>query len=259
MKNILARANIEVLRQYAWSNVLVGLDYDGTLAPIVAQPDEARMRLRTRKLLADVARLYPCAVVSGRAETDLLRRLRGLGRIEAVGNHGLEPSRYSTSLSHKVQRWVPLLQRLLAGHKGVVIENKVFSLAIHYRHARQRKVARAAIEAALAELGPIRIIGGKLVYNVLAQEAPHKGVALLSARDRYACDAAIYIGDDDTDEDVFSLEEPGRLLSIRVGASARSRAAYFIRNQRDIDTVLATLVACGRDRQGADGARRTAA
>lgn len=259
MKNILAQANVDVLRQVAWSNVLVGLDYDGTLAPIVAQPAAARMRARTRKLLAEVARLYPCAVISGRAQTDILRRIRGLGRIEAVGNHGLEPSRYSSSFANEVRRWVPLLQRRLDAFPGVVIEDKLFSVAIHYRHSRRRKAARIAIEAALSAIGPVRIVGGKLVYNVLPEGAPHKGIALRAARDRYRCDAALYLGDDDTDEDVFALDEPGRLLSIRVGASAGSRAAYFIPGQRDVDAVLDILVACRRERQALTGDKRIVA
>lgn len=258
-RDILARAHVDVLRQVGWSNVLIGLDYDGTLAPIVSQPEQARMRARTRKLLAEVARLYPCAIISGRARSDLLRRLRGVGQIDTVGNHGIESARGTASFAGEVRRWAPLLAGRLAGLQGVAIEDKGQSLAIHYRHSRARRVARAAIEAALSSIRPARIIGGKLVYNVLPEGAPHKGMALLAARDRYRCDAALYIGDDDTDEDVFSLEDPGRLLSIRVGPSDRSRASYFIRTQRDIDAVLTILAACGRERRALSGAdRRTA-
>jgi trehalose 6-phosphate phosphatase len=248
-RNILARGNVEALRQVAWSNVLIGLDYDGTLAPIVSQPEQAHMRARTRRLLAEVVLLYPCAIISGRGRPDLLRRLQGVGRIDTVGNHGIEPGRDTPSFTSEVRRWVRVLQRRLAGLRGVVIEDKVFSLSIHYRHSRARRAARAAIEDALALIQPARVIGGKLVYNVLPPGAPHKGMALLAARERYRCDAALYIGDDDTDEDVFSLEDPGRLLSIRVGASATSRASYFIRTQRDIDAVLEIIVSCGRERQ----------
>jgi trehalose 6-phosphate phosphatase len=158
-----------------------------------------------------------------------------------------------------VRRWVPVLARHLGGFKGVVIENKVFSLAIHYRLSRQRQAARSAIEAALSSLDRVRVVGGKRVYNVLPEDAPHKGVALLAARARAACDAAVYIGDDDTDEDVFGLDDPGRLLSVRVGASTTSRASYFISNQRDIDSFLTILLDCGRNRQPVDGQKPNAA
>ena len=67
MKHILAAPQRELLAQLAWSNVLLGFDYDGTLAPIVADPARAELRADTRRLLTRLAELYPCVVVSGRA------------------------------------------------------------------------------------------------------------------------------------------------------------------------------------------------
>jgi trehalose 6-phosphate phosphatase len=244
MRNMLAAANLHVLRQFAWSDVLLAFDYDGTLAPIIQDPEQAWMRARTRALLAQVAQRYRCAVISGRAQWDLLRRLRGVGVVEAIGNHGLEPSRYPGKFVKLVRTWVPKLQRQLAGLGGVVIEDKGFSLAIHYRRSREKRRARAAIRQAIAALTALRIINGKLVFNLVPEGAPHKGIALRSARTRFKCDTAIYVGDDETDEDVFGLDEPGRLLSVRVGASVRSRADYFIRNQRSIDAFLKMLLTC---------------
>jgi trehalose 6-phosphate phosphatase len=90
----------------------------------------------------------------------------------------------------------------------------------------------------------VRVIGGKLVFNVVSRRAPHKGLALLAARDRAGCDTAFYIGDDETDEDVFSIEEPGRLVTVRVGMSRRSQARYFIRGQTEIDALLEALISC---------------
>lgn len=252
-RNILAAANVEVLRQYAWSNVLVGLDFDGTLAPIVRDRDAAQMRARTRKLATEVARLYPCVVISGRSRMDLSRRLQGLGRMEAIGNHGLEPSRHAARFAAEVAGWLPELERRLRGRKGIAIENKVFSVALHYRQSRERKAARAAILDALSSFERIRVVGGKLVYNVLPADAPHKGLALLEARDRLGCDAALYIGDDDTDEDVFTLNQPGRLLSIRIGSNAASEAPYFVPQQRDIDAILQILIDCRKARRALAG------
>jgi trehalose 6-phosphate phosphatase len=246
MKHILSRRNVEVLRQFAWSKVLLALDYDGTLAPIVNDPQKAHMRSRTRDLLAEVARLYPCAVISGRAQQDVLRRLRGVGVIEAIGNHGLEPSKYAGPLMGKVRRWLPVLEAGLRGLKGVVIEDKVFSLAVHYRLSREKRKAREAIREAAASLSDVRTIGGKMVVNLVPEGAPHKGMALRGARARFQCDTAIYVGDDDTDEDVFGLDEPGRLLGIRVEKSEDSRAEYFIEGQAEMDDLLEVLRSCRR-------------
>jgi trehalose 6-phosphate phosphatase len=250
MKYILARSNLEVLRQFAWSKVLLAFDYDGTLAPIVDDPRAAHMRPRTRALLADVARVYPCAVISGRAQQDVLRRMRGIGVVEAIGNHGLEPSRYSGPLPAKVGRWIPILESRLADLKGVVIEDKVFSLAVHYRQSREKRRAAETILAAAESLDGVRIVGGKMVFNLLPHGAPHKGMALQAARSRFQCDTALYVGDDDTDEDVFGLDQPGRLLSIRVEESDSSQATYFLRSQDEIDALLELLLSCRRSRGG---------
>src|SRR6185295_11415249 len=92
MRHILARLHRPLLEQFAWSQVLVAFDFDGTLAPIVADPTAAAMAPSTRRLFREVAALYPCAVISGRSRADLAGRLRGVPLREIVGNHGLEPA-----------------------------------------------------------------------------------------------------------------------------------------------------------------------
>ena len=129
---------------------------------------------------------------------------------------------------------------------GVVIEDKRFSLAIHFRQSRQRVAARNAIVEAAKTLGRLRIVGGKLVINLVPHDAPHKGLALASERRRLACDTALYVGDDDTDEDVFARDEPGRLLGVRIGVSRRTEAPYALRQQTDIDVLLARLASLRR-------------
>ncbi len=242
MKDILSRANREVLQQFAWSAMLLAFDYDGTLAPIVRDPEMAEMRPATRRLLREVAALYPTVVISGRARTDVLRRLKGTGLRQIVGNHGIEPWQGDRPLLTEVSRCLPVLGRRLSSFRGVQIENKAYSISVHYRRSREKRRARAAILQAAAELGPVRVIRGKQVVNVLPVGAPHKGMALERERDRLGCDTAIYVGDDETDEDVFGLDHPGRLLGVRVGARRSSRAGYYIRNQRTIDDFLVALV-----------------
>jgi len=240
--NILSQGNRAILQEFVCSNVLLAFDYDGTLAPIVTDPERARMRARTRDLLWELTRLYPVVVISGRAQSDALKKLRGVGVDEVIGNHGMEPWHASSHYIAEVQRWRPLLDAVIATFKGVVIEDKIYTVAIHYRLSREKKKARAAILKAAAELGHVRIIGGKQVVNILPKGAPHKGVALERARERLHCDTAIYVGDDETDEDVFALDQPGRLLTIRVGKRHDSAATYHLANQVAIDDFLAALV-----------------
>ncbi len=242
MKHLLSRANREVLQQFAWSNVMLAFDYDGTLAPIVKNPDDALMRPRTRSLLEQLTRLYPCIVISGREQADAIRRLRGSGVLEVVGNHGVEPWAASEKFINEVQEWVPKLEKALAAYSGVNIEDKVFSLAVHYRHAREKKKVRDAVLKLAQRLGKLRIIGGKQVVNLLPQGAPHKGIALERERARLQCDTAVYVGDDETDEDVFSLDQPGQLLSVRVGMNTRSAASYYVKTQAEVDELLQALL-----------------
>jgi trehalose 6-phosphate phosphatase len=258
MRHILARANRDVLRQFACSRVLLAFDYDGTLAPIVPSPERAAMRPETRALLRALSRRVPCVVITGRARDDAVRRMRGIGTVEVIGNHGIEPWQVSPRGLHVVRRWRGVLERQLAPFDGVTVEDKLYSLALHYRRSRQKKQARAAILRAAAAIGDVRLVRGKQVINLVPTGAPHKGVALERARARFACDTAIYVGDDDTDEDVFALDQPGRLLTIRVGQKRKSLASYFLRNQAEVDRLLEALLdgAPAPRQPAARGARR---
>lgn len=252
MRDILSRANRIILEQVAWSNVLIGFDFDGTLAPIVSRPGEATMRSSTRRLLVRLSRLYRVVVVSGRARDDVAARVRGTGLEHVIGNHGIEPTASTPRLRALVAAWRLPLEAAVAPFRGVFVENKTYSLAIHVRHCRTKRAAIAALRAATRSLGPHRWIDGKEVVNLLPPGAPHKGVALERARVQLGCDTALYVGDDETDEDVFALDQPGQLLGIRVGRRISSRAAYYVRDQRHVDDLLRALVALRRE--GARGA-----
>ncbi|OFW26846.1 MAG: trehalose-phosphatase [Acidobacteria bacterium RIFCSPLOWO2_02_FULL_65_29] len=242
MTYLFNRPNHDLLETFAWSNVLLAFDYDGTLAPLVSAPKRATMRASTRQLLRRASKLYPCVVISGRAQGDALGRLRGVEVCRVVGNHGAEPSPNAEATRRRVQQWVPVLKARLRRRQGVVIEDKGFSVAVHYRQARERSSTRRAVLAAARSLKDVRIVGGKLVVNFLVPDAPHKGLALERERSHFACDTVIYVGDDETDEDVFQLDRPGQLLSIRVGRKQASAAPYYIRNQAEIDRLLEILV-----------------
>jgi trehalose 6-phosphate phosphatase len=240
VKHLLARENAETLARFLSSRVLLAFDFDGTLAPIVPERSAARMRRRTLRLLFELCRLYPCAVISGRPPHDLLKRLEGLPVRHVVGNHGLDAASATSSLAWEVAGIRDVLERALADVEGVSIEDKTYALAIHYRRAPDRRRARRAIEGALAEVvGAFKISSGKLVFDVVGAETPHKGAALERLSAAEGTEAAIYVGDDVTDEDVFRNADPKRLLPVRVGHSRRSAATHYVRDQRELDVFLA--------------------
>lgn len=242
MKDLLAATQRGIIEPFAWSRTLLAFDFDGTLAPIVDLPKDASMRPRTRALLKQVAALYPCVVISGRALTDVKTRVEGIGLLGVVGNHGVEPWRATKKTHRRVREWHPLFERALSSEVGVEVEDKVYSLAVHYRRSRNKKKVRTLVEEMASTLDQVRVIGGIEVVNIVPADAPHKGMALERERARLKCDTAIYVGDDVTDEDVFALDQPGRLLTIRVGQKVASQADYFIKSQAEIDTLIARLI-----------------
>ena len=242
MKNILGRAELATLRDFARRRVLLAFDFDGTLAPIVRDPDAAAMRPRTAALLAETATHYPCVVISGRSRADVVKKVSHIPLRAVIGNHGMEPARELRAARRLAALWHRRLASSLPRIPGVIIEDKGASLAIHYRRARSRGEVRRLVLVAVAELAGARIVEGKMVVNVLPANAPNKGTAVVRLCKRLRCEATIYVGDDDNDEDAFALAGTNRLLGIRVGRSPRSQAAYFLPGQADIDRLLARLI-----------------
>lgn len=241
-KFILTRRHLPALAQFAASNVLVAFDYDGTLAPIAPTPAAARMRLKTRRLLTRVAGRYPCVVLSGRPLDDLTRRLRRIPVWHLVGDHGFEPWGEKRKTSAYVREWVSQLRERLPARKGLVIEQKRHSVTVHYRNVRDKRQVLSILAEAVRDLHNVRVIGGAEALNLIPSGGPNKGVALQQARRVFACDTAIYVGDDDTDEDAFASAEADRLLSIRVGSKHPSVAHYRLRSQGDVDALLKVLL-----------------
>jgi trehalose 6-phosphate phosphatase len=233
--------NLQTLNDFALSNVLVALDYDGTLAPIAPTPRAARMRESTRRLLGRVAERYPCVVISGRALDDVTRRLEGIPIWYVFGNHGLESPEGSGSVP-AARGWLDALREKLTPTDGLIVEDKGHSITIHYRNVPDKAGIVAAINEAVASLDGARALAGIEAISVLPRDGRHKGLALQEARRQFACDTAIYIGDDETDEDAFASGEPAQLLSIRIGRPPTTTARYSLERQDDIDALLRALL-----------------
>jgi len=242
MKHILAPRNLEILARYARTNVLLAFDYDGTLAPIVRDPAKARMRSRTRKTLQQVAQFYPTVVISGRARNDVAALLEGIPLVVILGSHGLEPGKRTERFEREVHQWMEPLQRELGDVPGVEIEDAHACLAIHYRKSAARAAAARAIRDAVKRcVRGARVIGGKCVINVIPAGMPHKGQALENLRIKLRAETALYVGDDQTDEDVFALDHAETVLGIRVGRGPATHAPYYLRNQSEVDLLLTRL------------------
>jgi trehalose 6-phosphate phosphatase len=222
---------------------LLGFDYDGTLAPIVKDPKKALMRESTRALFADVVQRFPCAVIGGRSRHDVAALLDGLAPLAIIGNHGIETEDGDLPPPPEdlLSAWQEELDERLETMPGVVVEDKLYSLTVHYRASPDPRAARRLALSAARSLESVRVVAGIQSLNLLPKGAPHKGAALLRAAAKAQCSTALFVGDDRTDEDAFGAA-PGRVLGIRIGPSDRSAARWCLRDQLEIDRLLQRLL-----------------
>ena len=236
------------LDRLAGSRLLCAFDFDGTLAPIVARPEDAYLPQEVRARLLDLSGYVPLAVITGRAIEDIRPRL-GFEPDFLVGNHGMEgvPGREQDAQAHLAlcREWRAQLDVLLRrpALEGVQVEDKRYSLSVHYRHAPAQARAERVVQEVLAMLTPApRMVAGKCVFNILPQDAMHKGSALEALMTASGAEAALFVGDDVTDEDVFRMQRQD-VMSIRIEEAAQTAADFFLADQRAILQLLDALSA----------------
>lgn len=193
------------------------LDFDGTLAPIVERPEAAAMPDATRRALERLMARpgVEAAVVSGRGMADARERAAIPG-IAYAGNHGMEIEGGGMDRVHPEARAArPALERVadevgaaLEPVPGAFVEDKGLTLSIHFRMAdpsREEEVRRAVLGAVHGH-DDLRVTEGKKVLEVRPRVDWHKGRAvefLLGEMRPPAGAPVLYLGDDRTDEDAF--------------------------------------------------------
>ena len=210
---------------------LMAFDFDGTLAPIVARPTEARIPQAIVKHLRALAQRLPVAIVSGRAVGDVRQRL-GFEPHFVLGSHGAEDDSDPPGTAARAAA-LDGLRLALHSHAnalaaaGVLVEDKGASVALHFRLARDPDQAQALIAEVLtpARQG-LQIFGGKKVVNVMAAGAPDKAAAVRALVARCAARAAFFAGDDVNDEPVFK-SAPSHWLTLRIGRDDPASMARF--------------------------------
>ncbi len=247
----------EIAARLAGGRLLVTLDFDGTLAALAETPRLARLKPEFRSALK---RLAACPgvevfILSGRALPDL-RGMVGLAGLYYGGNHGAELRGPGLRRRYPAAVRAASAVKALAGElalrfppgTGVLVEDKTFSASVHYRGLKPayRRGFFAHMRALMAAGdGRLRWSRGHKVFEARPAGAPHKGDAAALLLRRLRCAAALAVGDDLTDEDMFRAFPDG--VTVRVGCRGASAAAYCLARQAE---VLKLLEFVRRTREG---------
>ncbi|SDH47058.1 trehalose-phosphatase [Roseospirillum parvum] len=193
------------------------LDYDGTLTPIVARPEDAVLDPAGRAIVAELAKRLPVAVVSGRDRPDV-EKLVGIDGLIYAGSHGFDVTIPGHgTLDHEgiadlgglLDSVEAHLRRHLDPIAGALIERKKFSIAAHYRQVAEADYPafRAGLDQVLASFSGIKEKPGKKVFEFQPAIDWDKGKCVrhlrqaLELNDPAYC--PLFFGDDVTDEDAF--------------------------------------------------------
>lgn len=233
--------------------ILVALDFDGTLCPLAPSPALVRVPVENIDLLRELAGMtrVRLAVISGRALEDVRQRLPGVPAVFA-GNHGFEISGAGIEYRHpdaaRLERLVldacRSLDDVVKRWSGAWVENKGLTATMHFRNVdgRHQHAAVLAARAAMASFGAqIGLRAGKKALEIHPRAGWDKGAALdyIRARMQPQPAACLCMGDDRTDETMFAAAAPA--ITVRVGAPARTRAAYHLASEADVTVVLGHL------------------
>jgi len=228
------------------------LDFDGTLVPIRKDPACCILSEETKELLQFLANSRYCylAIISGRSLSDIKGRV-GLRRVFYGGNHGLDirgpKLRYTHPKALTTKRVIDQVKLRLMdeikGFEGAWLEDKKFTLSLHFRSARKEQIAalkdvflRTARE--FLHQSALSILRGKKVLELMPTVSWDKGrAARWILRDLKNESLPVYVGDDHTDEAAFEvLRETG--ITVRVGKSERTSAEYYLKGQWEVAQLL---------------------
>ena len=236
-------------RLRAARHLAVFLDFDGSLVPLHARPDQVWLDDSGQRLLRRLAR-HPrvtLVLISGRRRADLRKRVN-VPAARYLGLHGWEHSN-GASTRPGTRRLMRLARRMLAERlrdlHGIWIEDKGPVFVAHYRGASvaTARRARRILRETLDWLEPdLRVLPGRKVWEVVPQELKGKGAAVCRLLEELPnATLSIFVGDDLSDERAFAALRGE--LTVCVGRPRRTRAHFRLRNPREVRTFLERLQA----------------
>jgi trehalose 6-phosphate phosphatase len=256
MAPLFSEAGEQALAEVMQRRPLLAFDFDGTLAPIVERPERARVPAVWADMLVELSSLLPIAIVTGRSVTDVSARLPFTPRY-ILGNHGAEDPEGamptgSVDRLEEVRRKLAQLAGLWAP-LGITLEDKRFSLALHYRLADDLVAAKQCIDEMLVGEHPgLHLFHGKCVMNIAPDDAADKADAVISLVQRAGAGSALFAGDDINDEPVFA-RVPRDWLTLKVGRDSHpSKARFIVETQEEVGNLLQRLLELARPSERGD-------
>ncbi|XP_062098927.1 probable trehalose-phosphate phosphatase J [Humulus lupulus] len=258
----------QIIEASKGKQIVMFLDYDGTLSPIVADPDRAYMSDSMRKTVKSLARCFPTAIVSGRCRDKVYSFVR-LAELYYAGSHGMDikgpakGSKYKKDnakgvLFQPASEFIPMIdevhKQLIEKTKstpGAKVEHNKFCLSVHYRCVEEKKWTEVAqqVKSVLKEYPKLRLTHGRKVLEIRPTIKWDKGKALeflLESLGFANCADVfpVYIGDDRTDEDAFkTLRERGQGFGILVSKIPKdTNASYSLQEPTEVMNFLQKLV-----------------
>ena len=231
-------------------SVVVFLDYDGTITPIVDQPDEAFLAVATRDRLDVLSQRCPVTIVTGR-DVEIVRKFVQLDQLTYAGCHGLDIlGPVGSGMKHEVAAEYlstidsveVSLHRGLEHIDGLIIERKKYGVSVHYRLVKPSEVKlvdTAVVNATLKHKG-LRRENGKKVFELVPDVPWDKGVAvrwILGELSDTPC-TPIYIGDDQTDENAFGVLGDRGVPIVVADGERMTAARYRLRNTDEVTSLI---------------------
>ncbi|KAJ7959301.1 Trehalose 6-phosphate phosphatase [Quillaja saponaria] len=265
-----------IIKAAKGKRIIIFLDYDGTLSPIVDDPNCAFMSDEMRAAVCEVARFFPTAIISGRSR-DKVKEFVKLSNVYYAGSHGMDimvpampvktcdgnlrnivlNKKKNEIIFQPAKKFLPAIREIFASLKdktkeiqGARLEDNGFCISVHFRHVREEdySLLEEKVKSVLENHSEFCLTGGRKVMEIRPSIEWNKGHAVEYFLDILGLSDSsnvlpLCIGDDRTDEDAFKvIQNRGQGYPIIVSSIPKdTKAGYSLRDPSEVLTLLQRL------------------
>lgn len=240
----------EIKEKIERKDIILFLDYDGTLTEIVSAPDKALLSKEIYSILIKLKKIFQIVIISGRTLNDIMEKI-GIKDLIYAGNHGMQIWERKRIVLNQIKEGNRVLlneffERIkdkTSNIDGFFVEDKTITGSLHYRNVKIEKLSYLfkIIEKISKDYEDnFDFVLGKKVFEIRPKNSFNKGKAVTwiienLAKNKYP----IYIGDDTTDEDAYKILSN---LGISISVGVDPYADYFLKKQSEVKEFLMILL-----------------